>query len=137
MCGTAALILIAVLLIFAMATDAQSAGTDLPMLFIAQKMGKIQAGVYAALLFLAMYGNANATLVAALNYFDKRLPRGKEKKGRILRIAIIGAVSYVCSLTGFSNLVAKVYPVIGYIGAVSILLMAEHALHLLRKQRKS
>ena len=135
MLGTAVLITIAVFLILAMATDVQSAGTDLPMLYIAQKMGKMQSGIYAALLFLAMYGNANATLVAALNYFDKRLPRGKEKKGRIVRIVLVGAVAYVCSLTGFTKLVATVYPVIGYIGAASILLLAEHALHLYLQEK--
>ena len=134
--GTVTLILIAVLLILAMATDVLSAEADLPMLYVAQKMGKIHTGIYAMLLFLAMYGNANATMVAALNYFDKRLPRGKEKKGRIVRIVLAGAVAYVCSLTGFTRLVATVYPVIGYVGAASILLLLEHAVSLARKKRK-
>ena len=135
--GSGMLIAIAALLILAMATDSAAPGADLPMLFIAQKMGAVPAGIYAALLFLAMYGNANATMVAALNYLDKRLPRGKEKKGRIVRIVLVGLVSYACSLTGFTNLVAKVYPVIGYIGAVSILLLAEHALHLAKEPSQS
>ena len=128
--GTAALTVIAVLLILAMSTSRESTGTDLPMLYIAQKMGGVYAVIYAVLLFIAMYGNANATMVAALNYAEKRLPNGKEKKGRIIRITAAGAAAFICSLTGFTNLVATVYPVIGYIGIVSLILIIEHAIHI-------
>lgn len=135
--GTAALILIAVLLILAMATDRTSTGTDLPMLYMAQQMGSGYAAVYAALLFIAMYGNANATMVAALNYSDKRMPGGKNKINRIIRIAIAGVVAYVCSLTGFTNLVATVYPIIGYIGIATMILIFEHCVWLLRHKDAS
>lgn len=134
--GTVVLTLIAVLLILAMATDCRSTGTDLPMLFMAQQMGPVYSAVYAALLFIAMYGNANATMVAALNYSEKRLPHGKEKKNRIIRITLAGILAYVCSLTGFTNLVSTVYPIIGYIGVISLVLIVEHSIYILRTRVK-
>ena len=130
--GTVALTIIAILLILAMSTNRASTGTDLPMLFIAQKMGNGYAVIYAVLLFIAMYGNANATMVAGLNYAEKRLPHGKEKKNRIIRISIAGVIAFICSLTGFTKLVATVYPVIGYIGVASLILIIEHAIHIKR-----
>ncbi len=135
--GAAALIIIAVLLICAIATNRASTAWDLPMLDLAQRMGRGFGIVYGVLLFIAMYGNANATLVAALNYTDKRMPGGKTKKSRIIRITLLGIISFVCSLTGFSNLVATVYPVIGYIGLVSLILIIEHAIHIKRLSSKN
>ena len=134
--GTFALICIAVLLILALSTDRVSTGTDLPMLYIANGMGSGYGILYAALLFIAMYGNANATMVAALNYFAKRMPGGKEKRNKLIRIVIAGAAAFACSLTGFTKLVATVYPVIGYIGIVSLILIIEHSVHILLERRK-
>ena len=133
--GTVALICIAVLLILAVSTDRASTSADLPMLYIADEMGSGFGIIYAILLFIAMYGNANATMVAALNYAAKRMPDGKSKKNRMIRIIIAGAAAFICSLTGFTNLIATVYPVIGYIGVVSLVLIIEHAIHIKRTKK--
>ena len=134
--GTFALIGIAILIILAMATDPAATEEDLPMLYIAQQMGSVYTAVYAALLFLAMYGNANASMVAALNYYEKRFAKDRYGKGRIIRIVILGALAFACSLTGFTNLVATVYPVIGYVGIASMVLLIEQAIHLLKNKNR-
>ena len=74
--------------------------------------------------------------MAALNYFAKRMPGGKEKRNKLIRIVIAGAAAFVCSLTGFTKLVATVYPVIGYIGIISLILIIEHSVHILLERRK-
>lgn len=132
--GSLFLIIIAIAIITALACDRACTGSDLPMLSLADNMGYLYGVVYAILLFMAMFSNGNATIVAATNYLENRIPPMKQH--RILSIIIIGVLIYCLSLFGFSNLIAKVYPIIGYIGIASMILVTEQAIQIIIHEKK-
>lgn len=124
--GFTFLLVIAIGIITALSTNLQSTATDLPMLDLARTMSPFLGDVYAFLLFLGMFGNAIATLVAVLRQMEGKIRFLTTR--RLASVVILGVFCYIISLTGFSKLVGTVYPVLGYIGMIAIVLLLEHFL---------
>jgi len=127
--GGALLLAVAMAILCALATSSSSTAFDLPMLDLAQRMSVASGYIYGVLLLLAMFGNAVSTFVAVMNFVDVKIP--SLLKHRIPVIVVLGIATYIFSSAGFSQLISVIYPVIGYIGLGSILLMVEHTLQIL------
>ncbi|AGF72285.1 YkvI family membrane protein [Corynebacterium halotolerans] len=94
------------------------AGTDMPLLAVFDQMHPA-VGVIVALVIYAMIYNTAIGMFYALG---KRLTAKRPERFR--PVFVIGTLAgFVVSFLGFSNLLGWVYPVLGYIGMVMIVVM--------------
>ena len=101
--------LCSLILFFVMITDPRlAASSDLPMLSFAERISTVLSSVYAFFLLIAIFGAATTCFYG----FTTKLGDIKHKNSVIWAVGIGG---YLLSLYGFSNFVANVYPVVGYI----------------------
>lgn len=122
--GGAALLVMALFIIFALYSLPESVTDEMPMLTIAGTVGPAASWIYAVLIFVAMLGIAQSCTVAVSRQLETHFaPARKHKK---LEFFIMAILLYLASLMGFSGLVGFVYPIFGYIGIVSIILVVEH-----------
>lgn len=128
--GCVFLLAIALCIIFALAASPVSVEKELPMLFIAQSLGRIPGLVYTLLMFLGMMGTSVSSFVAVCVYAEQKSTW--ISRHRLAFIAALSVIAYAVSCAGFGNLIASVYPLYGYIGFVTIVLVLEHLLYLKR-----
>jgi len=119
--GGVLLLLIAVSVILALATSPESIAEDLPMLSLAIQMGTVFGIIYAILLFMGMFGSTVATLVAINTYLQAKFT--VFKKHTLPFLIALGVLAFLLSLFGFTELVGVIYPVMGYVGAASMVLL--------------
>lgn len=131
--GCGLLLAIALSVLCALATDPAAVTAQLPMLDLACALGAAAGAVYAALLFLAMFGTSVSSLVAVLAYAGQKSGTLRRHSGALLCALALSA--FAGSLFGFGDLIGVIYPVYGYLGAAAMLLVAEHALHEWKKRR--
>lgn len=91
---------------------------DLPMLELAAMVSHIAGILYAVLLFCGMFTSALSGLFAITSRIQQRTG-GKLSLKRF--IPVLCLLAFVCSLFGFKNMVAIVYPVCGYIGFFALI----------------
>ncbi len=101
-------------IIMTITTMSASVETELPMLDVAFKMSDVVGYIYSALLLIGMFGTSLASIVAIIEYADRKIPTVKSKNK--LLIFAIGILGFFFSLAGFGTLVGTVYPIFGYIG---------------------
>jgi len=119
--GGIGLMLIAFAILLAISTSPAAVSEDLPMLALSISMGTGYAVIYGALLFFGMFGSGFSCMVAVSEYMKvKYRPVARHP---FLFPGILGLGSYLLSLFGFSSLVGVIYPVMGYVGIASILLV--------------
>jgi len=119
--GGVGLILIAFAITLALAASPAAVTEDLPMLSLSVSMGAGYAFIYGILLFFGMFGSGFSCMVAVTEYLRVKYP--KLTGHRFLFFCVLGLVAYLLSLFGFSSLVGVIYPVMGYVGIASILLI--------------
>jgi Uncharacterized membrane protein len=88
-----------------------SSGKELPILDILNSMSSFMGNAYAVVLWLAM-------LLSAVNAgfcFNQRI-QNKFHTNKVLITILMCIAAVPLSLLGFSNLIAGIYPVFGYIG---------------------
>lgn len=93
---------------------------DIPMLQIVKNISPIFSFVYSLTIFALIFNTAFSLFYA----FAKRFAgRDKNKLRKILCISV--SIGFVLSFYGFKNLVAFMYPILGYIGMLllSVLLL--------------
>ena len=101
----------------------------LPMLTLSHKiLPNIQA-VYSLVLFISILGTA----ISCFYGYTTKLADNSKKKYIILISAVAG---FGFSLLGFSNIVAIIYPIEGYIGLLFLLLMTWNFVHIKREKYK-
>ena len=93
------------------ALGAEITGVDVPMLFVAEKMGQIMKYVYAAVLYMAMITTAVSSGVAVISFLKSRFRIGNFSAATLICLASV-PLAYI----GFSNLVNKLYRFFGYVG---------------------
>jgi len=125
--GCFGLIFVGVCIVLAMQLSPEALHAELPMLEISFSLGKVVGFVYAVLLFFGMFGNAVASEVAILNYFEFKL--SLRKRFKLGLIILISVFVFFSSDIGFSNMVKIFDPVFGYIGYVLLVLIFEHKYH--------
>ena len=123
--GTCALILFLVTL-----TDpAASSDSPLPMLTFSYRISPAVRTFYSIILLISVFGTATSCLYGACT----KIPDNSKKT----YIIWIGAGSGFClSLLGFSNIVAFIYPIEGYLGLFFILLMIWNFIRIKRGKRE-
>lgn len=94
-------------------------GKDIPMLVIVDRIHPVLAPIYA-LTILALIFNTAFSLFYAI---AKRFASDDIKKMRIILIITVVA-GYICSFGGFKTLISKMYPILGYMGIVLLLVLA-------------
>ena len=107
----------ALLLYFTTLTDPKMAeASPLPMLSLSLKISPVVQTIYSGVLLIAVFGTATSCFYG----FCTKLPDGRKKNYFIWISAILG---FGLSLLGFSNIVAFLYPIEGYISILILLLM--------------
>lgn len=122
---------IALAVILALSTSPESVAEDLPMLSLSIRMGTVFAAVYGVLLFMGMFGTAVATIVAVSTYMKSKFVFCRKQP--VLFLFALGAAAYLLSLFGFTGLVGTIYPVMGYVGAVTMILLIIRRIRLRKK----
>ncbi|MBK5246540.1 MAG: MBL fold metallo-hydrolase [Peptostreptococcaceae bacterium] len=108
---------LAFLLISAMLTKPYfSQSMDLPMLGFTNYLPGIFSSVYTFVLIFAIYASATSNYYG----FTTMLKNGPRKKLLIIVIAIIG---FIFGLVGFTNVVAYMFPIEGFLGFGIILML--------------
>ena len=108
--GFSATCIFGFLLYVAIMTDIDIAGThDIPMIYLSSKISPVVAAIYSVVMIIAIYSASSNCLYG----LTKEIDTGNKRK-RIISIIAIGAVGYVISLVGFSQIVTYAYPIQGY-----------------------
>lgn len=92
--------------------------SELPMLELSALCGKVCKRVYTAVLFMAICTTAVSYAFGIMSYFSDKI-NGLGQ--RMIFAAVICLAAIPFSLYGFSNLVAKLYSLFGYIGMIWII----------------
>jgi uncharacterized membrane protein YkvI len=109
--------MLALLLVLAMQKDMEfSQAMDMPILAFTQRLDSGLNGVYGFMLFFAIYASATTNYYAVTT----KIKEGPRKKWWVLFIALAG---FLIGLVGFSNVVAYMFPVIGFLGMGILLLL--------------
>ncbi|WP_267208656.1 MULTISPECIES: hypothetical protein [Corynebacterium] len=106
-------------------------GEDMPMLTLINDINPILGTIMA----LVVFGMIFATAMGMFYALGKRLSRGREDKYPII-FSVTCLVGFALSFVGFKTLVAYVYPVLGYIGILLIVVVAAAWLRGAQKLRK-
>ncbi len=108
---------LAFVLVSAMLTDPNfSNSMDLPMLGFANYLPKIISVVYTLVLIFAIYASATSNYYG----FTTMLKNGPRKK---LLIILIAGIGFLFGLVGFTNVVAYMFPIEGFLGFGIILML--------------
>lgn len=126
--GCVILAFIAVSILCSMAIYPQAPNAQLPMLHVASSISIFLGYLCALPLLCGMFGTSISSLVAVMNYGEQNWNIFRSKK--LLVTATLAILAWIFSLFGFSTLVGTVYPVFGYIGIATIILLTEHYIHL-------
>jgi len=109
--------MLTILLITALRKDMEfTQAMDLPMLAYSARLSKAANIAFGAVLFMAIYSAATSTYYG----FSTKIKESPVKKYILIGGAVIG---FLCGLSGFTTIVAYLYPVEGYIGFVIILMI--------------
>lgn len=131
--GGAGLLIMAVLILLSIAGTRGVVEEELPMLEVAKTIGPFAMWIYGVLIFLAMFGVTQSSMVAVVSNLElKGIISGKSK---IIAVCVLGLLNFLASLFGFSNLVGYVYPVLGYVELISVVFLLINALKLSRAGR--
>lgn len=126
--GGAGLLIMAVLIMLSVAGTPGVVDEELPMLMVAKTVGPLALWVYGVLIFLAMFGVTQSSMVAVVSNLEiKRIITGRKK---LIFVCVLGTLNFLASLLGFSNLVRHVYPVFGYVELVSVVFLLINAVKL-------
>jgi uncharacterized membrane protein YkvI len=92
---------------------------DMPMLAIVSNISPILSWIYAFTIFALIFNTAFSLFYA----IARRFSNGSEKRMRIVLIAIVVA-GYIFSFGGFKNLIGWMYPLLGYMGILLLIVLA-------------
>lgn len=112
------IIVAASLALFAHLDDPAVRDSAVPMLMIVQRLSPALALVYAVVIFGLIFNTAFSL------YFSiaRRFSGGNLRRQRVLMIAIAGT-GFACSFGGFRELIGLLYPAMGYLGMVLIVVL--------------
>ena len=115
------LLLISVAVLCPLCANLNYATNSLPMLELAKVISGPLFYVYATLMLMGMFGTAVSHTVAVTDFCEQKFE--KIRKHKLLLIIPLGVLAYVVSLGGFTDLIAFMYPLSGYIGIVAIIMI--------------
>lgn len=92
---------------------------EIPMLTLVNQIHPVFAVIYAVVIFALIFNTAFSLYYATA----RRFAGSNVSKMRKILIGIV-ALGYVCSFGGFSQLVAWMYPLLGYMGILLLVVLA-------------
>lgn len=95
--------------------------SELPMLEIAKDISGVVFVVFVILMAIGMFGTAVSNTVAISDFFEKKFTIFSKYK--FIIPLVIGVIAFLLSSVGFSDLIAVLYPLTGYIGIIAIILI--------------
>jgi uncharacterized membrane protein YkvI len=107
-----------------------SLASDLPMLTFAQGLAPAVGALYSVVLLISVFGTATSCFYG----YCTKLPENGKKARRIWISAIAGLA---VSMMGFSNIVAFLYPLQGYLGFVFLVLMVWNFVRIRKGRRQT
>ena len=132
--GTVLLILIALSVLLSIFLYPSAAEAEMPMLELACRLNRNLGYVYGLLLLAGIYGTALSCSVAVGTYLQLRYAPLR-RHGKALLTGLLAA-AFCASLVGFGDLIGTVYPVFGYLGALSLALVFWNWLYYRRREKK-
>lgn len=112
--GCGFLFVIAIGILLSLFLTPQSITAPLPMLYLASKISPALGYIYAFLLLCGMFGTSLSSLVAIVNFREKKQLKKVPKSTGL--IVILSLLAFIGSFAGFGNLIGTVYPIFGYFG---------------------
>ena len=106
-------------------------GQDMPLLTLITDINPTMGLIMS----LVIFGMIFATSLGMFFALGKRLSRGREDKFRVIFISAC-LIGFVLSFVGFQQLVSTVYPILGYLGLLLIVVMTAAWLRSIPKLRK-
>ncbi|KAA8723040.1 YkvI family membrane protein [Corynebacterium phocae] len=104
---------------FALVMNAEvAANDDIPLLTLVNQINGTLGLVMAVTIYLMIFNTAIGMFYA----LGKRLSAGREARYRVIFVATT-LVGFACSFFGFKSLMAVVYPILGYLGIVTVVVM--------------
>lgn len=91
---------------------------DMPILAIANQIHPWLAFIYALTVFSLIFNTAFSLFYSVA----RRLSKGNMKRMRIIIIAIV-SLGYICSFFGFKTLINILYPILGYMGILLLVIL--------------
>ncbi len=91
---------------------------EIPMLQIVSEIHPILSTIYAIVIFALIFNTAFSLFYSTA----KRFSQNDDKKMKIIMIGVV-IVGYICSFGGFKALVSKMYPILGYMGSVLLIVL--------------
>lgn len=125
-------LIVAILLAIATATD--TANESLPMLALAFSQHAALGYFFAVLLIFGIFSAGLSSQSAMNEYFLERFP--KVKRYILPLSAAVSLAALLLGLFGFRRLVGIIYPVLGYVGIIPLVLLVVHACIYYRKKHK-
>ena len=119
--GTFLLVLIAVSVLASLSFYLPAVQAEMPMLELVCQMNRKLGYAYGLLLLFGIYGAALSCGVALETYLSLRYAPVRQHKTAFL-VAMVAA-AFAASLVGFGDLISTIYPVFGYLGALSLVLV--------------
>lgn len=112
------IVLCATLVLFARVDAVKSA--EIPMLIIAQEISPVFATVYALVIFGLIFNTAFSLFYSLAS----RIAKGDRKK-MIQAMILLSLAGYALSFVGFKTLISILYPILGYMGIVLLIVLAK------------
>lgn len=110
------IVICATLILFARVATVKDA--QIPMLVLVQEISPVFATVYALIIFALIFNTAFSLFYSLAS----RLAKGDRRK-MVLYMAILTAVGYVLSFAGFKQLISSLYPLLGYLGMILLVVL--------------
>lgn len=91
---------------------------DLPILAIANQIHPWLAYIYAITVFSLIFNTAFSLFYS----IARRFANGSTKRMRIVIIFVV-TIGYICSFFGFKDLISILYPILGYMGLLLLIIL--------------
>lgn len=91
---------------------------DLPILAIANQIHPWLAYIYAITVFSLIFNTAFSLFYS----IARRFANGSTKRMRIIIIFVV-IIGYICSFFGFKDLISILYPILGYMGLLLLIIL--------------
>lgn len=107
-----------------------SSGSDLPMLAFAQRLAPATGALYSLVLLISVFSTATSCFYG----YCTKLP---ENHIKTLIVWVSALAGLIVSMMGFSNIVAFIYPLQGYLSLVFLALMIWNFIRIKKGRRQT
>lgn len=97
----------------------ETAGMDVPTLFLANKISSVFGHVFSVTLILGIFSTCSTMMWSFNSRFDIA-----DKRKNVMFALMVSVSTYLLSLFPFGGLISVLYPAIGYVGIIFIICVA-------------